>query len=303
MRKLIPVIALFLSLPLWSQGQKNVDFLIETYKEYFVNRFIDAQIDYTMSFEDNNHGINISDKKISPAFAVLLFNHQKNRFCYKHKIFYWNDVPIPLFEELEAVKKKFPKKDFSKNEEDSESSKKRRDELEAQLKRMYPEEFKKEAMTTSLNLAYGVILWFTKYKEKFYLTSINVDVDYWIGKQNDYGIFMVEDFPIKKSYLDYKAFSLVLKKLNEVSKYDFHYYMQKYSASFENVSINDVNVLGNYFYDKDKFLRTKNKKITNEILFNNVSGHFKFESTLTYDGFDPEYKQNNNQSIISVPRN
>lgn len=301
MRTFILFIALIFSLPLWAQGQKNEDILIEAYKEYFVNRFHDAEIDYTMSLEDKGHPININDGKISSAFAVLLFNHQKNRFCYKNKIFYWNDVPIPLFEELEAIKKKFPKKDFSKTEEDSESAKKMKTALEAEFKRMYPEEFKKETTFTLLDLANGVRLRFTKYKEKFYLTRVNVDVDYLADRKNDdYGIFMVEDFPIKKSYLDRQAFTLALEKLNEVSKYNFGYSMGKYSTSFENVKINDVDVLTNYFDDKDKFLRTQRKKIKNQILFDNVAGHFRFENNLMYEGVDPEYKEDEqNVPIVS----
>lgn len=89
--------------------------IIDGYKFFFTDRAKDAKIDYTKALDDKLNPINISEEKISPFFALFLFKQQKNRFEYRDKVFYWNDISIPLFLELNDFLKKFPKHDFSKD--------------------------------------------------------------------------------------------------------------------------------------------------------------------------------------------
>lgn len=127
----------------------------------------------------------------------------------------------------------------------------------------------------------------------YYLTEIEIRVNYLNDfKDSDFGIFLVESFPIKKSYLDHNAFHLAKDKLNEVTKYNFGHAMGigNSSTPFEKVEIKNIDILQNYFADNKKFNRMKDKHIENQIKFYHISGSFTFSNQITVIGTDPEEK-------------
>ncbi len=248
------------------EGKKEI---IDGYKFFFTDRAIDAKIDYTIDFDDQSSPINVDEQKISPLFAIFLFKQQKNRFEYRNKVFYWNDTPIPLFIELNDFLKKFPDKDFSKD-----------------IKK-----FDKEFNNESIYISYGVRLNFFKNNGLYYLTKIETRVGNLNNpKENDFGIFLIEGFPVKTSYLDHDASHFARNKLNEVTKYDFlgGLGMGNYMTSFEEIEIKDDNILQNYFADKEQFNRMKDRRIKNSITYYFSSGRFTFSNLITFTGTDPE---------------
>ncbi|MDR6969529.1 antitoxin component YwqK of YwqJK toxin-antitoxin module [Flavobacterium arsenatis] len=248
------------------EGKKEI---IDGYKFFFTDRGVDAKIDYTLALDDQSSPINVAEQKISPLLAIFLFKQQKNRFEYRKKIFYWNDTPIPLFIELNDFLKKFPDKDFSED-----------------IKKFDPK-FNSAWIMTS----YGVTFDFFKNNGLYYLTKIETRVNKLNNpKENDFGIFLVEGFPVKTSYLDHDASHFARNKLNEITKYDFSrgLGMGNYMTSFEKIEIKDDNILQNYFADNERFNRMKDRRVENSITYYFSSGRFTFSNLITYSGTDPE---------------
>ncbi|MFV0540926.1 MAG: hypothetical protein ACK5MZ_06770 [Aestuariibaculum sp.] len=273
MRKIILILILLISNTLiFGQTDKEKQKIIDSYKFLLTNHYIDidANIDYTLEINDNSNPIN--NKRITPFFALFLFKQQKNRFEYKNKIFHWNDIPINLFEELNDFLKKFPHKDFSE-----------------QIKK-----FDTELNNELISISKGVTLNFLKYNGSYHLTDIEIEIDDLDNpKDNDFGIFLIEGFPIKHSYLDTKDFRIVKDKIYENTNYKFGHSMGMghFSTPFEKVEIKDINILQNYFRNSEWFVRLKNKHIENRINLYNVAGRFRFNYEITVIGTDPEEQQ------------
>ena len=231
---------------------------VEIFKETFVKLVIEPKIDYTKSIEDETKGINFNENSISPNFAIELYNNQNNRFSYKNYIFYWNDIPINLFEEMDVIKGKFPKMNLIEKEK-------------------------------SLELSRGVNLYFFEYNGKKFLKDISITLrNIYNPQNNDFGIFLIEGFPLNgKTYQD-NEFSVLLEKLNQKSGYNFNRSRSyTYSTAFKKVDFENMEIFENYF-DTEKFRRTKNKNIESQIIMtqNNIS----FTNDITYIGIDSQNK-------------
>lgn len=254
-----------------AQTEKDKKEIIDGYKFFFTDRGIDAKIDYALALDDKSNPLNISEQKISPFFALFLFKQQKNRFEYRDKVFYWNDISIPLFIELNDFLKKFPDKDFSKD-----------------IKK-----FSAEFSNESIYITNAVRLNFFKNNGLYYLTQIETRVALLNNpKENDFGFFLIEGFPVKTAYLDHDASHFARNKLNEITKYDFTrgLGMGNYMTAFKEIEIKDDNILQNYFAENERFNRMKDRRIENSITYYLSSGKFTFGNIITYTGTDPEEK-------------
>jgi|GEM_PF-5490770 len=144
--------------------------------------------------------------------------------------------------------------------------------------------------TNSLSLAKGIHLNFTAYKGKKYLTSIDVNLQVFYDlKDKDFGIILYDGFPLNGTWYNDESFKALLVKLNSqtTNKFERSYTSYTLSTGFENIELENSSFLENYFLDKEKFRRTKEKEIKNMILMK--TNGIKLTNQLTYDGIDPEY--------------
>lgn len=201
---------------------------------------------------------------ISPRFAIFLFSKQVNQFQFKNKIFYYNNIPIQLFDDFEVIKKKFPEKNLICDIENS------------------------------CSLAEGVSLNFTTYNDKKYLVNIYVNLKLLYQQDdNDFGIFLYDGFPLNGTWYSDKEFKDLLNKFNDNVNNKFSYERTyTYTTKFENVNLENLIILQNYFTNKEKFERTNGKIIKNRMIMN--ANQIQFTNQLTYDRID-------SQSDLSTP--
>lgn len=252
----ILIIFLFFYLPIIGFAQNHK---IEIFNKTFVKLYINPKIDYNKSIEDETEEINFKKNLISPNFALLLYKNQNDRFCYKNYIFQWNEVPINLFEELQVVKNKFPSHNLIEKD-------------------------------NIVELSNGVSLRFTEYNNKKYLIDISITLRRMYNpKNNNFGIFLIDGFPLNGETYQDKEFTLLLENLNKSSKYDFHYSRSyTFSTPFKKIEVKNLEIFEKYF-DTEKFRRTQNKKIEFQIVMTKNS--ISFSNNIVYDGIDPEYVQ------------
>ncbi|UIR55673.1 hypothetical protein LZQ00_15555 [Sphingobacterium sp. SRCM116780] len=158
------------------------------------------------------------------------------------------------------------------------------------IKNKLPEKKLVADTSSVLSLADGVYLNFIDYKDKKYLVNIAINLDLLYNhKDNDFGIFLYDGFPLNGAWYEDKSFSTLLEKLNNHITNKFSRQRSyTYSTMFEKLELKDPSFLENYFADKEKFRRTKKKVIKNMVIMS--ANHITLTNQLTYDGIDPQYR-------------
>ncbi len=242
---------------LYSQESK-----IEKLKKHLTQQYVDLEIDYNKEY--NVKELNTSSKSfrrqhyISSKFAIYLFNNQSNQFQFKNQVLLFNNKPINLFEDFDTIKNNFPDKTILID------------------------------TSNSVKLANGVWLKFTDFKNKKYLVNIDINLKLLYDKNDtDFGIFLYDGFPLNGAWYCDNDFQILLKKLNKNLERKFTLFQSyTYATKFQNVDLKNIEILDNYFTDKERFERTKNKVIKNNIIMR--ANGIIITNQLTYDGIDPE---------------
>lgn len=242
-------ILLFVSFFSELQAQENI--------KYIKPNGLQRAIDYSFPLLEKSVE---KDTILTPYDANQIFLKQKNRFEFRSDVFYFNNIAINLFENIEDIKAKIDSNFKSEHE-------------------------------SYLELTKDVFISLTKYKDKRYVVGFQIALhQLYQPELGEFGVFLIDGFPFNGAILQIQENKKIVEAYNKHSTdtFEFNSNTGNYTSKKKEVFPKDLNMLNNYFPNYQKYIRSRNRKIYSEI---NWKPHYiSLGTQMTFEGDDPYEK-------------